>query len=158
MKATRDRLTSALLGFQEKGVKVHVQQGKVYISLDERLLFSSGKIDVGSEGKEALLEIAKALNLDTTTVLTVEGHTDDVPYNGKNFKDNWDISVMRATSVVRLLQHEGMVKPSRFIAAGRAEFFPIDPAQTNDARKLNRRIEIIITPDLDELAKLLDSQ
>lgn len=159
MKATKERLTSALVGFAEKGVSVHVVGGKVYISLDERLLFQSGKIDVGDEGKSALKEIATALNQDTTTILTVEGHTDDVEFNGKGYyKDNWDISVLRATSVVRLLQKDGFVNPKRFIASGRAEFLPIDPEKTADARKKNRRIEIIITPDLDEIAKLLEVQ
>lgn len=159
MRVTRDRLTAALIGFRDKGVKVHIVGGKVYISLDERLLFQSGKIDVNPSGQQALLEIASALNQDTTTILTVEGHTDDIPYKSKNktFKDNWDISVLRATSVVRLLQFKGGVKPTRFIAAGRAEYYPIDPAKTPEARKKNRRIEIIVTPDLDEIAKLLES-
>lgn len=156
MKATRERLTNALVGFKDKGVNVHIMGGKVYISLDERLLFQSGKIDVNEGGKAALTEIANALNLDTTTILTIEGHTDDVPYKGKAFKDNWDISVLRATSVVRYLQVTGNVRPTRFIASGRAEYFPIDPAQTPEARKKNRRIEIIVTPDLDEIARLLE--
>lgn len=156
MKATRASLTAALIGFADKGVNVHVVGGKVYISLDERLLFQSGKIDVNEGGKAALQEIANALNQDSTTVLTIEGHTDDIPYKGKAFKDNWDISVLRATSVVRYMQVAGKIKPSRFIAAGRAEFLPIDPAQTPEARKKNRRIEIIVTPNLDEIAKLLE--
>jgi chemotaxis protein MotB len=156
MKATRARLTAALIGFADKGVNVHVVGGKVYISLDERLLFQSGKIDVNENGKTALSEIANALNQDSTTVLTIEGHTDDIPYKGKAFKDNWDISVLRATSVVRYMQVAGNIKPTRFIAAGRAEFLPIDPSQTPEARKLNRRIEIIVTPNLDEIAKLLE--
>lgn len=160
MKATRDRLTAALIGFSEKGVKVHVVGGKVYISLDERLLFQSAKIDVGAEGKTALLEIATALNQDTSTILTVEGHTDDIEFTGGAktiYKDNWDISVLRATSVVKLLQKEGKVSPMRFIASGRGEYFPIDPEKTPEARKKNRRIEIIITPNLDEIARLLEA-
>jgi chemotaxis protein MotB len=156
MRATRERLSLALIGFKDKGVNVHVEGGKVYISLDERLLFQSGKIDVNQGGKDALLEIANALNQDTTTVLTIEGHTDDIPYTGKAFKDNWDISVLRATSVVRYLQYTGNIKPTRFIAAGRAEYYPIDAEKTAEARKKNRRIEIIVTPDLDEIAKLLE--
>lgn len=156
MRATRERLTNALVGFKDKGVNVHIEGGKVYISLDERLLFQSGKIDVNPEGKTALTEIANALNQDSSTVLTIEGHTDNVPYKGKAFKDNWDISVLRATSVVRYLQYAGNIKPQRFIASGRAEYFPVDPANTPEARKKNRRIEIIVTPDLDEIAKLLE--
>jgi chemotaxis protein MotB len=156
MRATRTRLTAALVGFADKGVNVHIVGGKVYISLDERLLFQSGKIDVNPEGKVALIEIANALNQDSSTVLTIEGHTDDIKYTGKAFKDNWDISVLRATSVVRYLQHNGNIKPERFIAAGRAEYLPIDPSKTPEARKKNRRIEIIVTPDLDEIARLLE--
>lgn len=158
MRATRDRLTKALIGFKDKGVNVHVVGGKVYISLDERLLFKSGQIDVNPDGKKALIEISKVLNIDSSTNLTVEGHTDDIPYKGskaKAFKDNWDISVLRATSVVRLMQYQGFISPKRFIASGRAEYYPIDPAKTLEARKKNRRIEIIVTPDLDEIAKLL---
>lgn len=157
MKVTRERLSNALLGFKDKGVHVHIVGGKVYISLDERLLFQSGKTDVNPMGKTALQEIATALNMDTTTVLTVEGHTDDVPYKGKVYKDNWDISVLRATSVVRFMQKQGNVAPDRFIASGRAEYLPIDPAKTPEARKKNRRIEIIVTPNLDEIARLLES-
>lgn len=159
MKATKERLTAALVGFAEKGVNVHVVGGKVYISLDERLLFESGKIDVGNEGKRALKEIASALNQDTSTILTVEGHTDDVEFTGKGYyKDNWDISVLRATSVVKLLQGEGQINPSRFIASGRGQYFPVVADKSPDARKKNRRIEIIITPNLDEIAKLLGAQ
>ena len=159
MKVTRDRLTAALVGYKDKGVNVHVVGGKVYISLDERLLFKSGQIDVNPDGKIALLQIGKVLNLDTTTNLTVEGHTDDIPFKSKTkpYKDNWDISVLRATSVVRLLQLQGFVSPKRFIASGRAEYFPLDPAKTPEARKKNRRIEIIVTPDLDEIARLLNN-
>lgn len=158
MRATRERLHNALLGFKDKGVNVHIMGGKVYISLDERLLFQSGKVDVNPEGKQALLEISNALNEDTTTVLTVEGHTDDIPYRGKAFKDNWDISVLRATSVIRLMSKNGNVAPKRFIASGRAEYFPVDPEPTAEARRKNRRIEIIVTPNLDEIAEILDSE
>jgi chemotaxis protein MotB len=159
MRATRDRLTAALIGFKDKGVNVHVEGGKVYISLDERLLFKSGQIDVNPAGKLALTEIAHVLNIDTTTNLTVEGHTDDIPFKSKTkpYKDNWDISVLRATSVVRLMQYQGKVSPKRFIASGRAEYYPLDAAKTPEARKKNRRIEIIVTPDLDEIARLLNN-
>jgi chemotaxis protein MotB len=157
MRATRERLTEALIGFKDKGVMVHIMGGKVYISLDERLLFQSGKVDVNPAGREALIEIARALNMDTTTNLTIEGHTDDVKYRGKAYKDNWDISVLRATSVVRILHQQGNINPKRFIAAGRAEYYPVDPSPTPEARRKNRRIEIIVTPDLDEIARLLET-
>lgn len=156
MRATRNRLQQALLGFADKGVNVHVVGGKVYISLDERLLFQSGKVDVNPEGRTALLEIANVLNQDPTTVMTVEGHTDDIPYKGQAYKDNWDISVLRATSVIRWMSKAGKVAPERFIASGRAEYWPIDAAPTAEARRKNRRIEIIVTPNLDEIAQILD--
>ncbi len=156
MHATRNRLQEALLGFKDKGVIVHVVGGKVYISLDERLLFKSGRVDVNPEGRAALLEIAAVLNQDPSTIMTVEGHTDDVPYTGTTFKDNWDISVLRATSVIRWMSKAGKVAPERFIASGRAEYFPVDAAPTAEARRKNRRIEIIVTPDLDEIAQILD--
>jgi chemotaxis protein MotB len=158
MRATRERLHNALLGFKDKGVNVHIVGGKVYISLDERLLFQSGKVDVNPEGRQALLEISAALNEDTSTILTVEGHTDNIPYKGKAFKDNWDISVLRATSVIRWMNKAGKISPQRFVAAGRAEYFPIDPQETPEARRKNRRIEIIVTPNLDEIAQILDSE
>lgn len=158
MRATRNRLQQALLGFKDKGVNVHVVGGKVYISLDERLLFQSGKVDVNPEGKNALLEIAAVLNQDPTTIMTVEGHTDDIPYKGQAYKDNWDISVLRATSVIRWMSKAGKVEPHRFIASGRAEYFPLDATPTADARRKNRRIEIIVTPNLDEIAEILGSE
>lgn len=158
MRATRNRLQEALLGFKDKGVNVHVVGGKVYISLDERLLFQSGKVDVNPEGRSALLEIAAALNQDPTTVLTIEGHTDDVPYKGAAYKDNWDISVLRATSVIRWMNKAGKIDANRFIASGRAEYLPIDPEKTPEARRKNRRIEIIVTPNLDEIAQILNNE
>lgn len=156
MRATRNRLQQALLGFKDKGVDVHVVGGKVYISLDERLLFQSGKVDVNPEGRNALLEIANVLNQDPTTIMTVEGHTDNIAYKGQTYKDNWDISVLRATSVIRWMSKSGKVAPERFIAAGRAEYWPLDAAPTAEARRKNRRIEIIVTPNLDEIAQILD--
>jgi len=159
MQAIRRKLTDALYAFKDKGVNVHVVGGKVYISLDEKLLFKSGQVEVNADGKNALLEITNVLNIDTSTNITIEGHTDDLPFksSSKTYKDNWDISVMRATSVVRYMQMEGKISPLRIIAAGRAEYYPIDPSKTPEARKKNRRIEIIVTPDLDEIARLLSN-
>ncbi len=159
MHAIHLKLTNALFAFKDKGVNVHVVGGKVYISLDEKLLFKSGQVEVNNDGRSALLEITNVLNIDTTTNITIEGHTDDLPFKStsKSYKDNWDISVLRATSVVRFMQLAGRVSPLRIIAAGRAEYYPIDPSKTPEARKKNRRIEIIVTPDLDEIARLLSN-
>jgi chemotaxis protein MotB len=159
MQVIRRKLTDALFAFKDQGVNVHVVGGKVYISLDEKLLFKSGQVEVNADGRNALLEITYVLNIDTTTNITIEGHTDDMPFKSatKLYKDNWDISVLRATSVVRFMQLEGKVSPLRIIASGRAEYYPIDPSKTFEARKKNRRIEIIVTPDLDEIARLLSN-
>ena len=146
------------MGFRDKGLTVEIKNGKVYVSLEEQLLFKSGKTDVDARGKEALLKLAEALNKEKDVNVLVEGHTDDVPMTSSTIKDNWDLSVLRATSIVKLLTVDGKVDAKRFVAAGRGEFYPIDAAKNADARRKNRRTEIILTPKLDELLQLLDSK
>lgn len=157
VKSLRNTLNNALLGFKDKGLTVEVRNGKVYVSMDEKLLFASGSIVVDAKGKEALIQLAKSIqNMEDINIM-VEGHTDDVPISTPQIKDNWDLSVLRATSIVRLLTKEGKVDAKRFIASGRGEFFPVDPAKSPEARAKNRRTEIIISPKLDEVFKILDS-
>ena len=128
----------------------------MYVSLDESLLFASGKTAVEPKGVEALKNVAKVLEQNTDINIVVEGHTDDVPMKGTgDIKDNWDLSVMRATSVTKILLQGANINPTRITSAGRGEFFPIDAAKTPEARKKNRRTEIILTPKLDELLKVL---
>jgi chemotaxis protein MotB len=154
----KKKLSDALLGFEGKGLTITQKNGKVYVSMDESLLFASGSTTVESKGVEALKKVAKVLDQNTDINVLIEGHTDDVPMAGKGeIKDNWDLSVMRATSIVKIITKNSNVDPKRLTAAGRGEYFPIDPAKTPEARKKNRRTEIILTPKLDELLKVLEA-
>ncbi len=121
-------------------------------------MFASGSTTVEAKGIESLKKVAKVLEQSTDINILIEGHTDDVPMVGKgDIKDNWDLSVMRATSIVKIITKNSAVDPRRLTAAGRGEYFPIDPAKTVEARKKNRRTEIILTPKLDELFKVLET-
>lgn len=155
--ALKNTVNNALLGFKDSGLSVSVKNGKVYVSLEERLLFQTGSTVVDKKGEEALKQLAKVLEKNADINVLVEGHTDNVPITGGPIKDNWDLSVMRATAVVRILSSNKKVEPSQLTAAGRSEYFPIDKSNTADARKKNRRTEIILTPKLDELLKVLGS-
>lgn len=160
-QATADlkkKLQDALMGFEGKGLTITQKNGKVYVSMDESLLFESGKTAVQPKGIEALKNVAKVLEQNADINILVEGHTDDVPMTGKGeIKDNWDLSVIRATSVTKIILQNSKTDPKRITSAGRGEFFPIDAAKTPEARKKNRRTEIILTPKLDELLKVLES-
>lgn len=152
----RKKLSDALFNFENKGLTITQKNGKVYVSLDESLLFASGKTNVEAKGVEALKNVAKVLEQNTDINVVVEGHTDDVPMKGAGeIKDNWDLSVMRATSVTKIMLSNAKIEPQRITSAGRGEFFPLDNAKTPEARKKNRRTEIILTPKLDELLKVL---
>lgn len=152
----RKKLSDALIGFEGKGLTITQKNGKVYISMDESLLFASGKTNVEPKGVEALKNVAKVLEQNTEINLMVEGHTDDVPMKGAgDIKDNWDLSVMRATSVTKIMLNSANIDASRITSAGRGEFFPLDKGKTPEARKKNRRTELILTPKLDELLKVL---
>lgn len=158
VKALKDKVTEALLGFKENGLSVEVKNGKVYVSVEERLLFASGSWAVDVKGQDALKKLAKVLESQEGINIMVEGHTDDVPYNGSgNVKDNWDLSVMRATAIVKILTANSKLNPTQLTAAGRSEYLPLDNGKSADARKKNRRTEIIITPKLDELFQLLEN-
>jgi chemotaxis protein MotB len=152
----KKKLSDALLGFENKGLTITQKNGKVYVSMDESLLFASGKTNVEARGVEALKNVAKVLEANTDINVMVEGHTDDVPMKGAGeIKDNWDLSVMRATSVTKIMLNAAKIDAQRITSAGRGEFFPLDAAKTPEARKKNRRTEIILTPKLDELLKVL---
>jgi chemotaxis protein MotB len=154
----RKKLSDALIGFENKGLTITQKNGKVYVSMEENLLFASGKTNVEPKGAEALRKVAKVLEQNTDINVMVEGHTDDVPMKGAGeIKDNWDLSVMRATSVTKLMLNSARIDGDRITAAGRGEFFPLDPGKNAEARKKNRRTEIILTPKLDELLKVLGS-
>lgn len=154
----KDKVGKALLNFKEKDLTINIKNGKVYVSLSEQLLFKSGKTDVDAKGKEALKKLAEVLKDQADINIMVEGHTDDVPFTGTNgIKDNWDLSVLRATEIVRILTGAG-VDPQKVVPAGRGEFSPVAEGKTPEARQKNRRTEIILTPKLDELFKILDNK
>jgi len=157
VKALKETVTKALLGFEGQGLTIEQKNGKVYVSLEERLLFASGSTVVDPKGEEALKELGNVLAKNTEINVLIEGHTDNVPIKGGAIKDNWDLSVLRATSVVRIMEKNKGVAPVRLTPAGRGEFMPIDKANSAEARKKNRRIEVILTPKLDELFQVLES-
>lgn len=158
VKQLRQKVMDALLGFNNKGLTIHEKNGKVYVSLDEQLLFKTGQWEVDPKGQQALASLAEVLGQNKDINVLVEGHTDDVPMRGTGMvKDNWDLSVMRATAVTRILLKNKSVDPKRITSAGRGEFFPIDEAKTPEARQKNRRTEIILTPRLDEIFRILES-
>jgi chemotaxis protein MotB len=156
--ALKDRVSDALLSFKDNGLSVNIKNGKVYVSLSEKLLFSSGSTQVDPKGADALKKLANVLKSNDDINVMVEGHTDDVPVakGSATFSDNWDLSVLRATEIVRIMQKEGL-NPKKIIPAGHAEFAPIAEGKTSESRQKNRRTEIILTPKLDELFKILEA-
>lgn len=156
MKNLKSAISNALSGFEGKGLTVVHKNGKVYVSMENKLLFSSGSWAVGKEGQQAVIQLANVLALNKDIEVLIEGHTDNVPYTGAVINDNWDLSVKRATAIVRIIQ-DNNVSPKRITAAGRSEYNPIDSNATPDGKAKNRRIEIILTPNLDEVSKLLNN-
>ncbi|TSD62925.1 OmpA family protein [Inquilinus sp. KBS0705] len=154
--ALKEKLQKALLGFQQSGLSVDIKNGKVYVSLTDKLLFPSGSIVIDEKGKQALKQLAVVLNKEPDINIAVEGHTDNKKViNLGQIKDNWDLSVLRATSVTRYLTEIEMIDPKRLTATGKSEFQPIDTTGTPEALSKNRRIEIVLSPKLDELYNLI---
>ena len=154
LKALKKKVTDALIGFENQGLNVEQKNGKIYVSMEAKLLFKSGSIVVESEGKKALLQIGKALENESDLEIVVEGHTDSDKLTSASIpRNNWELSVLRATSVVEILLANSKMNPTRIVAAGRSEFQPVDPAD----KAKNRRIEIIISPDLDELFDIISN-
>jgi len=155
--ALKSSISKALIGLEGEGLTVIQKNGKVYISLEEDLLFASGKYEVNSGGISALSKLATALASQKDLEILVEGHTDSIPLSGRGLvKDNWDLSVMRATNVVKVLLKTPSLDPLQLTAAGRAEFVPIATNKTKEGRSANRRIEMILSPNLDDLFELLE--
>ncbi len=154
----KDKVSEALLGFENNGLTVAMRDGKVYVSLDEKLLFKSASWDIDANGRNALRKLSGVLEKNPDIQIMIEGHTDNVPYNPGNsqLKDNWDLSVKRATTVVRTLLEGSKIDPKRLTASGRSEYLPVEALNTTDARTKNRRTEIILTPDLTELYRLIN--
>ncbi len=157
VKALKNTISDALLGFKDKGLTVSVKDGKVYVSVQDKLLFQSGKYVLNNDGKDALLELSKALVQMPDVSIMVEGHTDNVPFKGNGvLVDNLDLSAKRATEVARILTIQGQIDPSKVIAAGRGDTEPVATNDTPEGRAQNRRTEIILTPNLGELFKVLN--
>ena len=148
----RAKIAEALRGFKDKGITVEEKNGKIYVSMEAKLLFGSGKTAVNPDGKPVLIDLAKVLETQKEIDIIVEGHTDtDAMKSSAHPKDNWELSVLRATSVVKIMLSNSKMDPTQITAAGRSEFHPVDPSD----KSKNRRIEIIIAPDLSQLFDLI---
>lgn len=154
MQALKEAISKALHNFEGKGLSVVHKNGKIYVSMENKLLFGSGSWAVGDKGKKAVMQLATVLNQNAAINVLIEGHTDNVPYNGNVLIDNWDLSVKRATAIVRILQSNG-VNPTQITAAGRSEYLPVDSNATTEGKAKNRRIDIILAPNLDAISNIL---
>ncbi len=154
----KSSLSRALNKFKNQGLKVTEKDGKIYISMENKLLFDSGSWNVKQNGRDAIKTIANILSINPDVEIMIEGHTDNVPYHGKTaIQDNWDLSVKRATSVVRQLMNNKHIDPKRLVPAGRSKYLPVADNSTPQGRAKNRRIEVILTPRLDEIMNLLNN-
>lgn len=152
----KNKLLDALKGFKDSGLSVEIKNGKVYVSMSEKLLFASGSTEVDQKGIDALKELAKVLEKEKGINVMVEGHTDNVPLKGTGCnKDNWDLSVARANAITKIILGNGTIDPVRITSAGRGEYFPLVPNDSPDNRAKNRRTEIILTPNLDALFDIM---
>lgn len=152
----KSKLSDALTSFEGNGLSIEKRQGKVYVSMDETLLFKSGKYDVGVKGRDALTKLADILSLNKNIEIMIEGHTDNIEFNGKgSIIDNWDLSTKRATSIVRIMTLNKMLNPKRLTVAGRSSYLPISGNDTEIGRAKNRRTEIILSPNLNDLFNIL---
>ncbi len=152
----KNSMADALMNYKTDELNITIIDGKVYVSLEEKLLFKSGSDVVDPKGKEALKTLAKVLNTTKNINVDVEGYTDNVPIKTKQFSDNWDLSTARATSILRILTNDNGFDPNRITASGRGEYHPVKTNNTEAGRASNRRTEIILSPDMKELYKLLD--
>ncbi len=155
-EALRRKIAEALKGFSSSELTVKMKNGKVYISMQESLLFPSGSAVVNPKGKDALSKVAGVLNTSSDININIEGHTDSIPIHTAKFADNWELSTARATSIAHVLIDEYHVTPAKLVASGRSEYDPIAPNSTPEGRGQNRRTEIILEPKLDELMKLME--
>lgn len=154
--ALNNTIKKALLSFNSDEISVEMKNGKVYVSMTDKLLFRSGSAEVEEKGKEALKKVAEVLNKNKDISIMIEGHTDNIPIKTAQFADNWDLSVARSTNIVRLLDETYKVDAKRLTAAGRGEYMPKASNETAEGRAKNRRTEIILTPNLNELYKIIE--
>ena len=156
MSNLKNSIANALTNYKSDELSVYTKDGNVYVSLQEKLLFKSGSDQVDPKGREALKSLAQVLNNTKDITVLIEGHTDNVPIKTKLFQDNWDLSTARATSIVRILTMDNGFDPNRITATGRSEFHPVGSNDTAEGRAGNRRTEVILSPDMKELYKLLN--
>ena len=157
MRKLKETLSKALNGFEGKGLTVEQKNGKVYVSMENKLLFNSGSWNVGPEGRKAVVEVGKVLGDNPEIAVLIEGHTDDDPFVSSGpIANNWDLSTKRATSIVAILGENGAINKQNLTAAGRGEYSPLATNSTAEGKSKNRRIEIILTPRLDEISKMLN--
>ncbi|WP_103069248.1 OmpA/MotB family protein [Aquimarina sediminis] len=157
MQALKSAISKALRNFEGKGLTVEERNGKVYISMENKLLFESGSWAVGSQGQKAVKQLGSVLGENKDIAVLIEGHTDNVPYTGNaQLSGNWDLSTKRATAIVTILLQNKKIDPQNLTAAGRGEFAPVASNATSAGKSKNRRIEVILTPKLDEITKLLN--
>ena len=157
MTKLKDAISKALTNFEGNGLTVEQRNGKVYVSMENKLLFESGSWAVGSNGKQAVKQLGEVLAENPEIAILIEGHTDNVPYSGNaQLSGNWDLSAKRATAIVNILRENATINPENLTAAGRGEFAPIAGNDTAEGKAQNRRIEVILTPKLDEISKLLN--
>ena len=157
MNKLKDAISRALTNFEGKGLTVEQRDGKVYVSMENKLLFQSGSWAVGVNGKQAVQQLGSVLAENPDIAILIEGHTDNVPYTGTGvMNSNWDLSTKRATSIVQILKENSAIIPGNLTAAGRGEYAPMATNETNEGKAKNRRIEVILTPKLDEISKLLN--
>lgn len=158
MRNLKEKLSDALLNFEDKGLTVEARDGKVYVSMENKLLFRSGSWTVGAEGRLAIEELGNVLSENPDIAILIEGHTDNVPYSGKGpLKGNWDLSTKRATAIVNQLLENPDILPQNLTAAGRGEYLPIAPNSTRQGRAANRRIEVVLSPKLDEIKQIINT-
>lgn len=154
----KKNIENALLSFNKDDLSVTVKDGKIYVSLSEKLLFQSGSTDVDKKGIDALNKLAGVLEKQKDITIMIEGHTDNVPIKTACIKDNWDLSVLRATSIVRILTEKNNVDIKKVVPSGRGEFMPVAGNTTKEDKAKNRRTEIILSPDLDKIFKILEGK
>ena len=155
----KNRISEALLNYRGKGLSIKQRNGKVYISMENKLLFKSGKWNIEIQGKQALMRLSKVLEENPDISILIEGHTDNIPFTSNgSMESNWDLSTKRATAVVEILLENNNILPQNLTAAGKSEFIPIASNTTIEGRAANRRIEIILSPSLDKIIELISSE
>lgn len=159
MQTLKENISAALADFEGKGLTVHRKNGRVYVSMENKLLFNTASYAVNSQGQKAVHQLGEVLAKNADIHVMIEGHTDNVPYTGTGIiKDNWDLSVKRATSIVRILLDNNGINPKRITAAGRSKYVPVADNSTATGRAKNRRIEVILTPEWSKLTALLNKE